>query len=112
MLHFKYVFLTPAEEINSYCFAKTVLYIFLAFFFIFLNQAEHEEHLTNSEKRRKEAKKDTSSEVVEAPRAEGYYCIEYNMLPDDPAPTRVDLVMFGLAAKLYMTNETKVNYWN
>ncbi|XP_059393330.1 uncharacterized protein cfap92 [Carassius carassius] len=71
-------------------------------------KAEHEGHITNSEKRKKETKKDTSSEVVEAPRAEGYYCIEYNMLPDDPEPTRVDLVMFGLAAKLYMANETKV----
>ncbi|XP_016345439.1 uncharacterized protein FLJ43738-like [Sinocyclocheilus anshuiensis] len=69
---------------------------------------ELEEHLTNSEKRKRETKKDTSSEVVEAPRAKGYYCIEYNMLPDDPEPTRVDLVMFGLAAKLYMANETKV----
>ncbi|XP_026131380.1 uncharacterized protein cfap92 [Carassius auratus] len=71
-------------------------------------KTEHEGHLTNSEKRKKETKKDASSEVVEAPRAEGYYCIEYNMLPDDPEPTRVDLVMFGLAAKLYMANETKV----
>ncbi|RXN19863.1 putative protein KIAA1257-like [Labeo rohita] len=69
---------------------------------------EHEEYLANSEKRKKETKKDASSEVVEAPRAEGYYCIEYNMKPDDPEPTRVDLVMFGLAAKLYMANETKV----
>uniref|UniRef100_A0A9J8DAL0 Si:dkey-57n24.6 n=1 Tax=Cyprinus carpio carpio TaxID=630221 RepID=A0A9J8DAL0_CYPCA len=69
---------------------------------------EHEEHLSYSEKRKKETKKDVSSEVVEAPRAEGYYCIEYNMLPDDPEPTRVDLVMFGVAAKLYMANETKV----
>ncbi|KAK2874198.1 hypothetical protein Q8A67_021351 [Cirrhinus molitorella] len=66
---------------------------------------EHEEYL---EKRKRETKKDTSSETVEAPRAEGYYCIEYNMLPDDPEPTRVDLVMFGLASKLYMGNETKV----
>lgn len=85
-------------------------YTFVSLFFIFLNQAEQEEHLI--EKKRKEKKKDASCEVVEAPRAEGYYCIEYNMLPDDPAPTRVDLVMFGMAAKLYMANETKVNYWN
>lgn len=46
---------------------------------------------------------------MEAPRAEGYYCIEYNMLPDEPEPTRADLVMFGAAVKLYMANETKVN---
>lgn len=78
----------------------------------FPKSTEHEEYLANSEKRKKETKKDASSEVVEAPRAEGYYCIEYNMKPDDPEPTRVDLVMFGLAAKLYMANETKVNYWN
>ncbi|XP_002663836.5 uncharacterized protein CFAP92 isoform X1 [Danio rerio] len=67
---------------------------------------EHEECFT--EKRKKGTKNETSNEVVEAPRAEGYYCIEYNMLPDDPEPTRVDLVMFGLAAKLYMASETKV----
>ncbi|XP_077058960.1 uncharacterized protein cfap92 [Siphateles boraxobius] len=65
---------------------------------------EHEEYFTNSEK----IKKGPSSEVVEAPRAEGYYCIEYNMLPDKPEPIRADLVMFGTAAKLYMANKTKV----
>lgn len=32
------------------------------------------------------------------------------MLPDEPEPTRADLVMFGAAAKLYIAN--KVNYWN
>ncbi|XP_043107600.1 uncharacterized protein cfap92 [Puntigrus tetrazona] len=89
----------------AYFFARLIL---LFFWFVFLNQVEHEEHLTNSEKRKKETKKKASSELVEAPRAQGYYCIEYNVLPDDPEPTRVDLVMFGLAAKLYMANETKV----
>lgn len=55
-------------------------------------------------------KKESSKEIVEVSRAEGYYCIEYNMFPDDPEPTKVDLVMFGLAAKVYMANESKVNY--
>lgn len=80
--------------------------------FFFFNQVEHEEYFTNSEKTKKGPKKEPSN--VEAPRAEGYYCIEYNMLPDEPKPIRADLVMFGkvTAAKLYMANETKVNYWN
>ncbi|XP_073732201.1 uncharacterized protein cfap92 isoform X2 [Misgurnus anguillicaudatus] len=69
---------------------------------------EDEKPLSTSEKRKKGTKKKASSDVVEAPRAEGYYCIEYNMFPDEPEPIRVDLVMFGLAAKVYMANETKV----
>jgi len=73
---------------------------------------EHEEYFTNTEKRKKVPKKEPSCVVVEAPRAEGYYCIEYNMLPDEPEPIRADLVMFGTLAKIYMGNETKVNYWN
>ncbi|XP_073667950.1 uncharacterized protein cfap92 [Paramisgurnus dabryanus] len=71
-------------------------------------QEEDEKPLSTSEKRKKGTKKKASSDVVEAPRAEGYYCIEFNMFPDEPEPIRVDLVMFGLAAKVYMTNETKV----
>lgn len=33
------------------------------------------------------------------------------MLPDEPEPTRADLVMFGAAAKLYIANNNN-NYWN
>ncbi|KAG1949676.1 hypothetical protein F2P79_011508 [Pimephales promelas] len=69
---------------------------------------EHEEYFTNTEKRKKVPKKEPSCVVVEAPRAEGYYCIEYNMLPDEPEPIRADLVIFGTLAKIYMGNETKV----
>ncbi|XP_051967408.1 uncharacterized protein cfap92 [Xyrauchen texanus] len=74
------------------------------------DQEENVEYSTTSEKEKskKEPKREPYSEVLEAPRAESYYCIEYNMLPDDPEPTRVDLVMFGLAAKVYMQYETKV----
>lgn len=77
---------------------------------IFFYQVEDAESLSVSEKKKKGQKKEPSNAVVEAPRAEGYYCIEYNMFPDYAEPTKVDLVMFGLAAKVYMTNETKVNY--
>ncbi|TRY91505.1 hypothetical protein DNTS_029475, partial [Danionella cerebrum] len=66
------------------------------------------EHEECAAEKRKGPKKEASSEVLKAPKAQGYYCIEYKLLPDDPEPTRVDLVMFGLAAKLYLGSETKV----
>ncbi|XP_023655520.2 uncharacterized protein FLJ43738 [Paramormyrops kingsleyae] len=47
------------------------------------------------------------------PEAQRYYHIEYNLFPNDPEPRRVDLVMFGFAANIYLENETKVlKPWN
>ncbi|XP_035376506.1 uncharacterized protein LOC113589342 [Electrophorus electricus] len=41
-------------------------------------------------------------------KPQAYYHVEYNLLPDGEEPTRVDLVLFGSAAKVYAGNETKV----
>lgn len=46
--------------------------------------------------------------IVEPPKAQAYYHIEYNLLPGEREPIKVDLVMIGLVAKVYMDNETKV----
>ncbi|KAG7319071.1 hypothetical protein KOW79_017545 [Hemibagrus wyckioides] len=56
----------------------------------------------------KQLRKVQSKCNIEAPKAQAYYHIEYNLLPDDSKPIKVDLVMFGLVAKVYMENETKV----
>ncbi|KAG9483675.1 hypothetical protein GDO78_009544 [Eleutherodactylus coqui] len=46
--------------------------------------------------------------VIEAPKAQNYFHFEYFLLPEDTEPTKVDVVMFGVVAKLYMESETRL----
>ncbi|XP_056380188.1 uncharacterized protein CFAP92 isoform X2 [Hyla sarda] len=46
--------------------------------------------------------------VIEAPKAQKYFHFEYFLLPEDTEPTKVDVVMFGVVAKLYMEHETRL----
>ncbi|XP_075689941.1 uncharacterized protein CFAP92 [Rhinoderma darwinii] len=46
--------------------------------------------------------------VIEAPKAQKYFHFEYFLLPEDTEPTKVDIVMFGVVAKLYMDHETRL----
>ncbi|XP_062843232.1 uncharacterized protein cfap92 isoform X2 [Trichomycterus rosablanca] len=63
--------------------------------------------VTAEEKEKTKSKKVHSSGRIEAPKPKSYYHIEYNLLPDSE-PIKVDLVMFGSVAKVYMDNETKM----
>ncbi|XP_076863682.1 uncharacterized protein cfap92 isoform X2 [Brachyhypopomus gauderio] len=45
---------------------------------------------------------------MEMPTRQAYYHIEYSLLPDSKEPTKVDLVLFGLTAKVYTEKETRV----
>lgn len=47
--------------------------------------------------------------VIEAPKAQKYFHFEYFLLPEDTEPTKVDVVMFGVVAKMYMEHETRVS---
>ncbi|CAH1265877.1 KIAA1257 [Branchiostoma lanceolatum] len=46
--------------------------------------------------------------LLEAPKAQYYFHLEYYLLPDDPEPQKVDLVTFGMAAKIYTEHDSKV----
>ena len=40
--------------------------------------------------------------VIEAPRAQNYYHLEYKLLPDDDELMKTDVVSYGVACKVYM----------
>lgn len=42
------------------------------------------------------------------PQVQNYFHCEYKLLPDDRDVIKSDLVTFGMAAKMYTENETKV----
>ncbi|XP_072521556.1 uncharacterized protein cfap92 [Salminus brasiliensis] len=74
-----------------------------------LPRRDQAELISTVETGKEKTKKDLCSGLVEVPKPlYGYYHIEYNLLPDNSAPIKVDLVMFGMTAKIYMENETKV----
>ncbi|XP_071399241.1 uncharacterized protein FLJ43738 [Centroberyx affinis] len=66
-------------------------------------EEEEESHVA-----KKKLKKVSSSVLLENPKAQGYYHIEYILLPGDTEKAKVDLVMFGPAAKIYKENESKI----
>ena len=46
--------------------------------------------------------------IMEAPKAQSYYHCQYYLLPDDQEPIRTDVVLFGMAAKIYTEHDSKV----
>ncbi|XP_062401688.1 uncharacterized protein cfap92 [Sardina pilchardus] len=95
--------LGPSTEDELCCEVTLNINIALA-----IPSAEDDDSVTAVEKTKKKCKKSAPNTVIEAPKAQSYYHIEYNLLPHEPESTKVDLVMFGLAAKLYKGNKAKV----
>ncbi|KAI4875080.1 hypothetical protein NFI96_033378, partial [Prochilodus magdalenae] len=73
-----------------------------------LPRGDRDDAVTTEKKGKKKTKKVLSDGLVEAPKPQSYYHIEYSLLPGTSEPIKVDLVMFGLAAKVYMEDQTKV----
>ncbi|XP_063796660.1 uncharacterized protein CFAP92 isoform X2 [Pseudophryne corroboree] len=48
------------------------------------------------------------NKLIEAPKAQQYFHFEYFLLPEDTEPTKVDVVLFGVVAKLYMEQESRL----
>ena len=55
-----------------------------------------------------ESKKGKRLAVYEAPKAMHYFHLEYKLLPDDVEPAKTDVVMYGVAAKIYNESDSKV----
>ena len=55
-----------------------------------------------------ENKKGKRLAVYEAPKAQHYFHLEYKLMPDDLEPVKTDVVMYGVAAKIYNENDSKV----
>ncbi|XP_053325533.1 uncharacterized protein CFAP92 [Spea bombifrons] len=46
--------------------------------------------------------------LIDSPRPQGYYHFEYHLLPEHTEPTKVDVVLFGAVAKIYMDHESRI----
>ena len=69
--------------------------------FCFVKVADDSPMIEASKKGRKLA-------IYEAPKAQNYFHLEYKLLPDDIEPVKTDVVMYGVAAKIYNENDSKV----
>uniref|UniRef100_A0A8C5QS43 DUF4550 domain-containing protein n=1 Tax=Leptobrachium leishanense TaxID=445787 RepID=A0A8C5QS43_9ANUR len=49
-----------------------------------------------------------AKKLVDCPRPQGYYHFEYHLLPGHTEPTKADVVLFGVVAKLYIDHESQI----
>ncbi|XP_058845584.1 uncharacterized protein LOC131697867 [Acipenser ruthenus] len=75
-------------------------------FAIAIPKGQEEQSSESNALKKGKIKENKSSNTAEAPKAQSYYHMEYILLPGDPEPMKVDIVMFGMAAKIFMENET------
>ncbi|XP_031757222.1 uncharacterized protein KIAA1257 homolog [Xenopus tropicalis] len=62
----------------------------------------------SAEEETRKGKGKSAKNVIEAPKAQGYYHFEYFLLPGDTEPMRADVVSFGAVAKLYLEHESRI----
>ncbi|XP_058855815.1 uncharacterized protein cfap92 isoform X2 [Acipenser ruthenus] len=77
-------------------------------FAIAIPKGQEEQSSESNALKKGKIKENKSSNTAEAPKAQSYYHMEYILLPGDPEPMKVDIVMYGMAAKIFMENETMV----
>ncbi|RXM93494.1 hypothetical protein EOD39_19014 [Acipenser ruthenus] len=77
-------------------------------FAIAIPKGQEEQSSESNALKKGKIKENKSSNTAEAPKAQSYYHMEYILLPDDPEPMKVDIVLYGMAAKIFMENETMV----